>query len=196
MTKGPSPLVGYNTNVRHKGKLYHIQTEDSGIQHPHIITHLFADGGRIIASRKTSYADFLGSGDLRTTIKKLMQDQHKAMLINLRDGGFDENDAPAAAPVAVVASPPAAVDELDVDALERAAEAHVAESAVSRPSTNPPPPASGRYQPTVPAQKAGTHTGPRSSRPESIFGGGLLSEKSLDEVILSYLSDDTGEPER
>ena len=82
MTKGPSPLVGYNTNVRHKGKLYHIQTEDSGIQHPHIITHLFADGGRIIASRKTSYAEFLGSGDLRTTVKKLMQDQHKSLLIN------------------------------------------------------------------------------------------------------------------
>ena len=44
-----SPLPGYNTNVRHKGKLYHIQTEDSGINHPHIITHLFADGGRISA---------------------------------------------------------------------------------------------------------------------------------------------------
>ena len=43
----PSPLLGYNTNVRHKGKLYHIQTEDSGVNRPHIITHLFADGGRL-----------------------------------------------------------------------------------------------------------------------------------------------------
>lgn len=188
MTKGPSPLVGYNTNVRHKGKLYHIQTEDSGIQHPHIITHLFADGGRIIASRKTSYAEFLGSGDLRNTIKKLMQDQHKALLINLRDGGFDENQA--------IATPPAAAspEELDIDALDRAAEARVAESAVAGSSS--PPPGGGRYQPTVPAQKAGTQTQPRSSRPESIFGGSLLSEKSLDEVILGYLSDDTGEPDR
>jgi hypothetical protein len=188
MTKGPSPLVGYNTNVRHKGKLYHIQTEDSGIQHPHIITHLFADGGRIIASRKTSYADFLGSGDLRTTVKKLMQDQHKAMLINLRDGGFDEGESPA--PPAPV---PAPVEALDVDALERAAEAHVAESAAAPASSRPP--GGGRYQPTVPAQASGATTGPRSSRAESIFGGTLLSEKSLDEVILSYLSDDTGEPD-
>jgi hypothetical protein len=194
MTKGPSPLVGYNTNVRHKGKLYHIQTEDSGIQHPHIITHLFADGGRIIASRKTSYADFLGSGDLRTTIKKLMQDQHKAMLINLRDGGFDENEAGGPAPAAAPAAPAPVADELDVDALERAADARVAES---QAHSSVVPPGSGRYQPTVPAaQKASTHAGPRSSRPESIFGGSLLSEKSLDEVILSYLSDDTGEPDR
>lgn len=190
MTKGPSPLVGYNTNVRHKGKLYHIQTEDSGIQHPHIITHLFADGGRIIASRKTSYAEFLGSGDLRATIKKLMQDQHKAILINLRDGGFDESENPAPA----AAAAPAPVEELDVDALERAADARVAESAANKPSS--PPPSAGRYQPTVPAQQGQSRTQPRSTRPESIFGGGLLSEKSLDEVILSYLSDDTGEPER
>ena len=52
-----SPLLGYNTNVRHLGKLYHIQTEDSGVRHPHVITHLFADGGRIIASKKTTYAE-------------------------------------------------------------------------------------------------------------------------------------------
>jgi len=188
MTKGPSPLVGYNTNVRHKGKLYHIQTEDSGIQHPHIITHLFADGGRIIASRKTSYAAFLGSGDLRTTIKKMMQDQHKALLMSLRDGGFDENAAPAVAPAA------AAPEEFDADAFDRAAEARVAESAANGPST--PPAGGGRYQPTVAAQKPGGHTQPRSSRPESIFGGSLISEKSLDEVIMGYLSDDAGEPDR
>ena len=49
--------MGYNTNVRHKGKLYHIQTEDSGVKRPHVITQLFADGGRIIASEKTSYEE-------------------------------------------------------------------------------------------------------------------------------------------
>ena len=48
--KAPSPLLGYNNNVRHKGRVFHIQTEDSGVNHPHIITHLFADGGRILKS--------------------------------------------------------------------------------------------------------------------------------------------------
>ena len=56
-----APLLGYNTNVRHKGRLYHIQTEDSGVGHPHIITHLFADGGRIVGSKKTSYAEHLNA---------------------------------------------------------------------------------------------------------------------------------------
>ena len=51
--------MGYNTNVRHKGKLYHIQTEDAGVKRPHVITQLFADGGRILASEKPSYEEHL-----------------------------------------------------------------------------------------------------------------------------------------
>jgi len=106
---GPSPLVGYNTNVRHKGKLYHIQTEDSGVNHPHVITHLFADGGRIIASRKTGYSEHLGSKDLGGIVKKLMQDQHKAMFIELRDCVYDD-DPHTSQPLATPSlQPPAAI---------------------------------------------------------------------------------------
>src|SRR5262245_53745436 len=48
--------VGFNNNVKYKEHVYHVQTEDSGLDKPHIITHLFADGGRIIKSHKRSYA--------------------------------------------------------------------------------------------------------------------------------------------
>jgi hypothetical protein len=232
MRQGPSPLVGYNTNVRHKGKLYHIQTEDSGVNHPHVITHLFADGGRIIASRKTAYVEHLGAKDLQSLVKKLMQDQHKAMFIELRDCVYDDdsvvsvdeapstgvNHTPSAAaahaaagsvdravPVAAAASgakraappPPAAAPSpiskpLDIDALERAAEARMAESPVTR-SRNEPRRGAGRYQQTLPAQPKHVSRPPPAA---SIFGGEALRGKSLDEVILSYLSDDVGENER
>ncbi len=89
MSKGQSPLLGYNTNVRHRGKVFHIQTEDSGVGHPHVITHLFADGGRILKSTKTAYAELLEAPDMKERVKKVMQDQHKAMFIALRDGQFD-----------------------------------------------------------------------------------------------------------
>jgi hypothetical protein len=94
MAKVQSPLLGYNTNVRHKGRVFHIQTEDSGIKKPHVITHLFADGGRILKSVKKSYADLVEADDLATQVKKLMQDQHKAMFIALRDGAFDSQVGP------------------------------------------------------------------------------------------------------
>lgn len=210
MAQGPSPLLGYNTNVRHKGKLYHIQTEDSGVQHPHIITHLFADGGRIVASKKTSYSEHVGVEDLKTVVKKMMQDQHKAMFIALRDGIYDEPEAatdvsqslslpplgaspssvaaPSSVPSAIPATPAAEIPRVDVDALERAA-ARLA----GTPQAAPGAPVTGRYQPTQPA--AASPVKVKSKPPESIFGSDLLSEKSLDEVILSYLATDLDETE-
>jgi hypothetical protein len=230
---GPSPLVGYNTNVRHKGRLYHIQTEDSGVNHPHVITHLFADGGRIIASRKTGYSEHLGTKDLQPLVKKLMQDQHKAIFIELRDCVYDDEDVASSAAISAPLAQPATAQSaqaqatdtapraaiavpaprfvgtpppqsplpergarqhiLDADALDRAAEARLLGSTVGRARAEAVRRGAGRYQQTVPANPN------RAARPQpghSIFGGEALRGKSLDEVILSYLSDDAGEGER
>jgi hypothetical protein len=89
MSKDPSPLLGYNNNIRHKSRVFHVQTEDSGIRHPHIITHLFMDGGRILKSVKTSYADRLGAEGMADVVRQMMKEQHKAMLTDLRDGQYD-----------------------------------------------------------------------------------------------------------
>lgn len=199
MARGQSPLVGYNTNVRHKGKLYHIQTEDSGVQHPHIITHLFADGGRIVASKKTDYAQHVPSDNLHDVVKKLMQEQHKAMFIALRDCVYDEDEPKGAGAAAAAADSRAArhtdPPELDLDALERAAEAHLSQSAAAKVKPSARPRSSSRYQQAVPAQqKPSVRPDKRQPNPEaSIFNGQVLRGKSLDEVILSYLADDAGE---
>ncbi len=85
-----SPLLGYNNNVRHKGKVFHIQTEDSGVRYGHITTHLFMDGGRILKSVKTSYTEHIGSERMTEIVREMMKDQHKAMFIALRDGQLNE----------------------------------------------------------------------------------------------------------
>ena len=46
--------------MKHRGRVFHIQTEDSGVNRPHLITHLFVDGGRIIKSTRSDYAELLG----------------------------------------------------------------------------------------------------------------------------------------
>ena len=84
-----SPLLGFNNNVRHKGRVFHIQTEDSGVKHPHIITHLFADGGRILKTTKTSYAELLEDPGMAEKVRAMMQEQHKTMFVSLRDGSFE-----------------------------------------------------------------------------------------------------------
>jgi hypothetical protein len=90
VAKQSSPLVGFNNNVKHHGRIFHVQTEDSGVKRPHIVTHLFADGGRIIKSTRTDYSEHLGHVDMQKTIRRLMKDQHKAMFIALRDGQLND----------------------------------------------------------------------------------------------------------
>ena len=82
--------VGFNNNVKYGGNVFHIQTEDSGLDRPHIITHLFADGGRIIKSNKRSYAEHVKRDDVAAYVRQLMKGQHMEMAILLREGTFDE----------------------------------------------------------------------------------------------------------
>jgi len=83
-----SPQLGYNHNIPHRGRLYHVQTEDSGLKKAHIFTHSFYDG-TIIASNKVTYDPSADVEDLDAHIIGLMQDSHKAMIRRLRKGEFD-----------------------------------------------------------------------------------------------------------
>ena len=80
-----SPILGYNHNVRYRGLVFHVQTEDSGLLNPHLFTHLF-HGGVIVSTRKLVY----DSGANEEAIKSLMQAQHKAVMKDLRKGTFDD----------------------------------------------------------------------------------------------------------
>lgn len=82
--------VGFNNNAKYKGSVYHVQTEDSGIDRPHVITHLFADGGRILKSHKRTYEQEVHREDLAAYVRQLMKAQHMEMCVLLREGVFDE----------------------------------------------------------------------------------------------------------
>ena len=80
-----SPILGFNHNVRYRGLVFHVQTEDSGVASPHLFTHLFHTGV-IVSTRKLVY----DAGSAEESIKSLMQAQHKAVLKDLRRGHFDD----------------------------------------------------------------------------------------------------------
>lgn len=93
-------VLGFNHNVMYKGEIFHVQTEDSGLDNPHIITLLFK-GGSILASKKTSYADILKMERLEAVVEALMKEQHKEMMRRLTSGEFDES-APTAPTVSCI----------------------------------------------------------------------------------------------
>ncbi len=59
------------------------------MRRPRIMTHLFADGGRIIRSNRCEYGDRLGEDGLPDIVRAMMREQHKAMFIALRSGKHD-----------------------------------------------------------------------------------------------------------
>jgi hypothetical protein len=102
MAEAKGMVAGFNHNVKHGGKLYHVQTEDSGLGNPRITTHLFV-GGNVIASKTTTYAEILGAESLASVVRLIMEEQHKEMLRNVVSGVYDEVEAarPPGSPAAV-----------------------------------------------------------------------------------------------
>ncbi len=84
--------MGMNTNVKYKGRVYHIQTEDGGEDNPSIATLLFKDGGAVASAKKRDYVDLLQSDSCRETVAALMKEQHKTMIRKLVRGEIEGLD--------------------------------------------------------------------------------------------------------
>ncbi len=85
-------IVGFNHNVTYRGTGFHVQTEDSGVKNPQLVTLLYHNG-TIISSQKTVYADIIKVDKLELVIEDLAKEQHKGMLRRLTAGEFDERIA-------------------------------------------------------------------------------------------------------
>lgn len=86
--KARPPLLGNNTNIKYNGIIYHVQTEDVGVEKAYFITHLFKNGV-ILSTKKYQYSDLLEKPDRDQIVRELMQKQHKNMCQELIDGKFD-----------------------------------------------------------------------------------------------------------
>ena len=90
-------ITGFNTDIKHADKVYHIQTEDKGLQNPYIESLVYV-GGEILASKKTSYAEKAKEGVDEKWIGSLMEQQHRTMIAAIKRGRFDSPaDATASA---------------------------------------------------------------------------------------------------
>lgn len=167
-------VTGFNHNIKYKGRVYHVQTEDSGVNNPHIITHLFV-GGNILASKKTSYADILNAESLAEVVRELMEEQHKEMLRNLINGVYDGYET------GVRHYQPGQLGTAEDAPHARPVPGPVPKAPVAAPVSHLPP--------EVAAARA-LQVAPKINEVgvETLFGEDLISEKSLDEVILSYLA--------
>jgi len=82
-------ITGYNTDVRHGNRVFHVQTEDKGVSNPRIETLIYV-GGEILDSYRSSYEDLVSSSPLAdTTLQGRMDEQHRAIIRDIKNGKYD-----------------------------------------------------------------------------------------------------------
>jgi hypothetical protein len=90
-------VTGFNTDIKHNGVVFHIQTEprkDFAIE-----TTVYMRGA-VVHSRKTSYQDFMNTPDFTDEkLKRLLEDQHRQVIARIRAGEIGP-PAPSAPPAA------------------------------------------------------------------------------------------------
>ena len=86
-------VMGFNTDIKHEGVVYHIQTEprkDAGID-----TTVYTKGA-VIHKFKSSYQDLLDLPDFSDEkLKRRLEEQHRHIISRIRGGEIRSGQQPA-----------------------------------------------------------------------------------------------------
>jgi hypothetical protein len=162
-------ITGYNTDVRHQEVVFHVQTEDKGAANPFIESLVYV-GGQVLASKRANYADLLAEGRDEKEIVALMDQQHRTMIAAIRHGKFDAKLAalgrPKTSAVPVLEPVPA--------------------------GGGPPPPLAARSAAGAAGVAGAVAAGAanRAAAPRAVPAPPPPSERTLDQVILEYLTNE------
>ena len=84
-------ITGFNTDIDHEGRVFHVQTEDKGLDNPFVESLIYC-GGEIVTSRSTPYRDLVSSEDFsEEVLLQCMETQHQSLIREIRNGKFDPN---------------------------------------------------------------------------------------------------------
>lgn len=82
-------ITGFNTDVEHDGVVYHVQTEDKGINSPLILSLVYV-GGAILASKRSPYDDLIASGFDEHRLTERLNRQHKLICAAIHAGRIED----------------------------------------------------------------------------------------------------------
>ena len=82
-------ITGFNTDIEHDGVVYHVQTEDKGLDTPMILSLVYA-GGAILASKRARYEDLIASGFSDEALTERLTRQHKLICAAIHAGRIED----------------------------------------------------------------------------------------------------------
>jgi len=83
-------VTGYNENIVHQGKTYHIQTEDYGADQG-IVKSLIYESGMIVSTREINYSRFNDRPNLSQIVSTVVKRLHHEMVEDLLTGKFEKD---------------------------------------------------------------------------------------------------------
>src|SRR4030095_13202589 len=111
-------ITGFNTDIEHDGVVYHVQTEDKGLDTPFILSLVYS-GGAILASKRSRYEDLIASGFRDEALSERLKRQHLLICAAIHAGRVLDlkrmagADAELAAVETLADKEPVALDEAD-----------------------------------------------------------------------------------
>ncbi|HWN97927.1 MAG TPA: hypothetical protein VNS63_01500 [Blastocatellia bacterium] len=82
-------ISGFNTDVQHEGHVYHVQTEDCGVDNLAFESLVYV-GGTVVAKKRTPYSEQLGPGAPDEVIASLLKRQHHVMIAAIKAGRIED----------------------------------------------------------------------------------------------------------
>jgi hypothetical protein len=177
-------ITGFNTDVEHDGVVYHVQTEDKGLDSPLILSLVYT-GGAILASKRSPYDDLISSGFSERALSERLQRQHKLICAAIRAGRIEDlkrmsqRDSAAAR---AAASVPASQRELATETPPAPAQSDVLSAAVA------PPEARTEREAAPPLQRSAPPTTVRAIMQETVADFARV-EASVDALHVSLLDE-------
>ena len=82
-------ITGFNTDIEHGGVIYHVQTEDKGLDSPIILSLVYV-GGTILASKRSPYEDLIAEGFSDEVLAERLKRQHRLICAAINSGRIDD----------------------------------------------------------------------------------------------------------
>jgi hypothetical protein len=82
-------ITGFNTDIEHDGVIYHVQTEDKGLDSPIILSLVYA-GGTILAAKRSPYKDLIEAGFSDEALGERLKRQHRLICAAIHSGRIND----------------------------------------------------------------------------------------------------------
>jgi len=82
-------ITGFNTDIEFSGVVYHVQTEDKGLDTPLILSLVYV-GGAILASKRSHYHDLITTGFDPLVLGERLQRQHTLICAAVKAGRIED----------------------------------------------------------------------------------------------------------